>query len=416
MFIRSEGRAAWLTRGGWALFAVSTILAASLVRSEPGEGASAAVDRNDEQTTEPATPITEPVLDDPAFAASEPTPAPLTAPSAEPLPGVTDDAVAAGDVLDSSQIWDDTLDDLPPEARRNILSLRDELGSVLPSFDTPTRTASVPPTRAVSDAPRQLPPEPLPWTDPFPDGERLGDDGSLDFEGLRAVRRTIRHNLANLHTPAFRRRIALTTDVIGDETNGKEFADGSVSVLTVRDPTVGPLRPTGRSLDAAIDGAGYFRLTDGNETLHTRAGLFAVGLDRTIRFAPNPDLAVEPTLTLPPGATDPRVTADGTLLCTLVDGSESTVGRLSLDRPASPDLVTDAGPLTVRFTGEVRSGLPGDDGFGSLVPGSIEGSNVDPDEELARLAGVERLLDELGDHSLDPWDADRVAGPGVERY
>ncbi len=81
---------------------------------------------------------------------------------------------------------------------------------------------------------------------------------------------TIGNNIANSQT-------------VGFKTARTEFADlfaGAKSGLGVQVSGVtqsftgGPLNSTGRNLDLAIDGGGFFRLTDGTQTLYSRNGQF----------------------------------------------------------------------------------------------------------------------------------------------
>ncbi|GAB3671578.1 flagellar hook protein FlgE [Salinisphaera aquimarina] len=89
---------------------------------------------------------------------------------------------------------------------------------------------------------------------------------------------TIGNNIANSQT-------------VGFKTGRSEFADlyaGAKTGLGVQVSGItqsfegGPLSTTGRSLDLAIDGGGFFRLQDGNQTVYSRDGQFQQTRDGNI--------------------------------------------------------------------------------------------------------------------------------------
>jgi len=97
------------------------------------------------------------------------------------------------------------------------------------------------------------------------------------------------NNLANVNTTAYKsssvnfsallgetlQQASQPTDLIGG-TNPQQMGAG-VGVSSIsRDTTQGSIVNTGNPLDAAIEGAGYFVVSDGEGPLYTRAGAFAV--------------------------------------------------------------------------------------------------------------------------------------------
>ncbi len=96
------------------------------------------------------------------------------------------------------------------------------------------------------------------------------------------------------------------------------------------DPRPGEIQPTGRALDLALEGDGFFVLQTPAGVAYTRAGRFHRGGDGVIRYANGFALLGEegpiqvPGELLPPGA-EIRVEEDGTVLA----GGE-VVGRLLL--------------------------------------------------------------------------------------
>jgi len=92
----------------------------------------------------------------------------------------------------------------------------------------------------------------------------------------------IARNLANINVPGFRRAIAsyekfepapdaVSRDADVSKTLGTQLQD-------VRyDFQQGPVQHTGRKLDVAINGDGFFELEGSNGSLYTRSGVFFVG-------------------------------------------------------------------------------------------------------------------------------------------
>jgi len=74
------------------------------------------------------------------------------------------------------------------------------------------------------------------------------------------------NNLANVNTPAFK-----TSRVIFSETLSETLRTATGSSET--------LEMTGRTLDLAIRGEGFFVVNDGNQDLYTRVGTFGIGSD-----------------------------------------------------------------------------------------------------------------------------------------
>ncbi|RKY06949.1 MAG: hypothetical protein DRP65_11055, partial [Planctomycetota bacterium] len=103
------------------------------------------------------------------------------------------------------------------------------------------------------------------------------------------------NNLANVNTTAFKssrinfsellsqtiRKASQPTSTIGG-TNPQQMGSGvGVSGITP-DMAQGNLVKTGNPLDMAMEGEGYFVLSDGQQSVYTRAGTFAVDQDSTL--------------------------------------------------------------------------------------------------------------------------------------
>lgn len=207
------------------------------------------------------------------------------------------------------------------------------------------------------------------------------------------------NNLANMATAGFKedlvvvreRRVA-SREVPGAISFGHPVLDGLGGGIDVR-PTnfrssQGPIESTGRGLDVAIQGDGFFVVNDGEQTRYTRNGQFMVnskgelvssGGDGRWRVLDegNNRIVVDPT-----GA-DVTVTGDGTVL----QGRE-VVGVLGAVKPREMQAMRKVGEtLFDRGEAEVSAIRP------RLVSGAIEASNVDVMSGLTSMIEVTRAYE-----------------------
>ena len=97
------------------------------------------------------------------------------------------------------------------------------------------------------------------------------------------------NNLANLNTPGFKSSSVTFAELLSQTikkasgpqgqlggTNPLQMGSG-VGVATIpRNMNQGNIASTGQDLDVAIDGAGFFVLSDGSQNFYTRVGSFAI--------------------------------------------------------------------------------------------------------------------------------------------
>ena len=110
--------------------------------------------------------------------------------------------------------------------------------------------------------------------------------------GLRShqlLLEVVGNNLANVNTPSFKSSRVLFADVLSETLQPAQGASGTRGGtnpvqrgLGVKpagidvDDSQGSLEMTGRNLDLAIQGAGFFVVNDGTQDLYTRVGTFAI--------------------------------------------------------------------------------------------------------------------------------------------
>jgi flagellar basal-body rod protein FlgG len=221
----------------------------------------------------------------------------------------------------------------------------------------------------------------------------------------------ISNNLANMTTTGFKRRRAEFQDLVyqnlrrvGSNTSdsGTVVPAGAQVGLGVRTAAIyrineqGTLQQTSNSLDVAIQGNGYFQVTlPTGDTAYTRDGTF--GLSPTGEIVTSAGYQVAPGLTIPPNATSVTISATGLVQATL-DGqtTPTTVGTMQLatfPNESGLDAQGDNLFLQSAASGNVVQGNPGSPGFGTVLQGFVEGSNVNVVTEVSNLITAQRAYE-----------------------
>lgn len=212
------------------------------------------------------------------------------------------------------------------------------------------------------------------------------------------------NNLANANTTGFKRSRAEFQEMLytqerapgeGNPT-GIETGSGVRAAATQKSFTQGTLQATENPLDIAIEGNGFFRLSqDNGQPVYARAGAFKV--DNTGQVVNSDGLTLEPGITIPPDATSISITRDGTVRVVLDgDTSEIEVGRIELSRFQNAAGLRSLGRGLFEPTeasGAAQEGLPGEDGRGLLSQGYLEGSNVQVTEEMIEMIVSQRAYE-----------------------
>ena len=230
----------------------------------------------------------------------------------------------------------------------------------------------------------------------------------------------IANNLANVNTTGYKRvkihfqdaldAASIVAALSGTAQAGDATVSAGVTVAgTMRDFTQGSFQSTGRPLDFAINGDGFFkiRLDDGS-TAYTRNGVFL--LDGAGNVTTDSGELLDPPLQLPSKFSGLRIEGDGTVsvirdltdaeLAALRpeeprDGTRVTVGTLALVRFSNPAGLQSIGNSLFRETAESQApigGKPGEDGVGTVVSGWLEASNTDIATEMTGLVVAKRAF------------------------
>lgn len=214
--------------------------------------------------------------------------------------------------------------------------------------------------------------------------------------GLMREMRAVANNIANADTTGFRREGVIFAEHM--KSMGREA--GTLSMAHARgrvvDLSTAGLRQTGGDLDLGIEGEGFFMVETPQGTRLTRAGAFMTDAEGQIVNADGHPLLDdgEAPVAVPPGTRAIAVGADGTL-----SGDGEPLARIGLFTADPASLQHQGGTLF-----EATEVLPAEEG--RVRQGFLEGSNVEPVAEIARMIEVQRAY-ELGQSFLQRED-DRI--------
>jgi len=203
---------------------------------------------------------------------------------------------------------------------------------------------------------------------------------------------TIAHNLANVNTVGFKRRLsvlALQDDSTGGESATAEAeAPAGIAGNDAVDFSQGRLIHTGRSLDVALHGKGFFVLETDQGDRYTRNGIFRTNAQRQLVDAQGRTVAGQGgPLTLPPTVSPMQVeiAEDGRILAA---GAE--IGKFRVVEFEDPEALMPVGANA--FEAPAGAG-PGPATDTTVQQGFQEGSNVEAVHELVALIQVARLYE-----------------------
>jgi flagellar basal-body rod protein FlgG len=218
-------------------------------------------------------------------------------------------------------------------------------------------------------------------------------------------------NLANINTTAYKLQRPEFQDLLyqNDKRVGTNSADSGTIVPTgiqiglgvktgaiYRNTNQGTLQNTSNTLDIAIQGKGFLQITlPSGEIAYTRAGALQLSPDGTIVTADGNQ--VEPAITIPPTATAVSINQSGEVFATI----PNQVAPQNLGQFQTASFINEAGLQAVGgnmymetvASGAPVVGTPGTDGYGTILQGYLENSNVDAVTELTNLIKAQRVYE-----------------------
>jgi flagellar basal-body rod protein FlgF len=196
----------------------------------------------------------------------------------------------------------------------------------------------------------------------------------------------IANNIANISTPGYKRESVKFEELV-EQAKPSDAQQGSQTISFVRDAGItrdisgGQLEHTGASLDLALNGLGYFAIQTSGGERYTRNGHFTLNAEGTIVTESGDPLQGDGgaiTITSDDGAIS--FAADGT-----ISGKQGQIGKLRL--------VDFANPRDLQKQGDnlyATSQTPNAASNAVVSQGMLEGSNVQPVVEIARMIEVMR--------------------------
>ena len=220
----------------------------------------------------------------------------------------------------------------------------------------------------------------------------------------------IANNLANVSTTGFKKSRADFQDLLyqimkvpGSPTSADTRSPTGIQVgLGVKPAAVtkvfteGDIVQTENPLDVAIEGSGFFQveMPDGN-TAFPRAGNLKLAGDG--RLTTSDGFPIQPEIVIPEDAREVTISQTGLVSALVGDDTTSTeLGNIDL-----ADFVNEAGLIAIGrnlfretdSSGAAALGTPGSDGYGTLLQGYVENSNVNLVEEMAHMITTQRAFE-----------------------
>ena len=202
----------------------------------------------------------------------------------------------------------------------------------------------------------------------------------------------VSENLANASTPGFRSVLSTfrAVPLVGEGLPTRTFV---VDSTPGADFTPGPFQQTGRDLDVAVNGEGWIAIQgpDGKEA-YTRNGSFQVTPEGVLQTRTGLNVMGDGgPITIPPD-TEVTFAKDGTISTVPSSGQVTSViavGRLKLVNPP-PEQLERGGDGMFRLKDGTTAAA---DANVSVVPGSLEGSNVNTVEAIVSMISLARKFD-----------------------
>ena len=220
----------------------------------------------------------------------------------------------------------------------------------------------------------------------------------------------IANNLANVNTTGFKKSKLEFQDVLyrnlrkagvsaspGTQIpTSLEIGYGTRPVATTRQFAVGEMSQTGNPLDLAVEGNGFFQINMPDGTIgYTRDGSFKLSADGQITTSDG--LFMTPEITVPEDAEAIQIGFDGTVFAMVVGQTDpQELGQIELAKFINPAGLEALGHNLYSQTvasGEPITGIPGEEGLGTVGQGFLELSNVDVVAEMVNMIVAQRAYE-----------------------
>ena len=237
---------------------------------------------------------------------------------------------------------------------------------------------------------------------------------SIAATGMLAQQRNVEvvsNNLANMNTTAFMRRRTEFHDLLYQHLrrvggtssdagtivpSGVQLGLGVKLAAVYRIHEQGNLSATDNTFDMAVQGPGFFQiLLPGGGTGYTRDGTFQLNAQGQI--VTHDGFQLQPAIAIPSNAVDVTINANG-LVQAKIEGKVKMqdVGTIQLATFANPAGLEAQGDnlyMETPASGKPTTANPGTAGYGTLLQGFLETSNVNAVEEISNLISAQRAYE-----------------------
>ena len=221
----------------------------------------------------------------------------------------------------------------------------------------------------------------------------------------------VANNLANMNTSGYQRRRTEFHDLLYNQVarkdsvssragdvvpSGVQQGHGVRLASIYRIAEQGNLQSTDNAFDLAIQGRGYFQvLLPNGDVAYTRNGTFQ--LNGAGQLVTHDGFSLQPSILIPPGAIDVTINASGEVLAKQ-DGVQQlanvgTVQVTTFPNEAGLRAIGDNLFRETQASGPASAGTPDTAGYGTVLQGFVETSNVNPVEEIAALIKAQRAYE-----------------------
>ena len=245
----------------------------------------------------------------------------------------------------------------------------------------------------------------------------------------------IANNMANINTTGFKRDRANFEDLFYRQIRlpGAQDADGNITTTGVEvglgtrvsstqtNHGQGAMQVTNNPLDFAVEGLGFFQVTDpAGGFLYTRAGNFGINArNQLVLGSAQSGRVLDPAISIPPEAVNVVVTPDGQVQYrTSTDPTLQNAGQLQIATFINPDGLLKMGDNLFKQTdasGQATQLNPGQNGAGVVRQGALEASNVEPVQELIDLITTQRAF-ELNSQVVQAGDQIMQVAANLRRF
>jgi len=217
----------------------------------------------------------------------------------------------------------------------------------------------------------------------------------------------IANNLANVNTTGFKKGRVVFEDLLYQNLRqagaqatqntaipvGINLGTGVRLTATQKIFSQGSIQNTQNPLDVAIQGRGFLEvlMPDGSQS-YTRDG--SLQIDSQGQVVTTDGYVVQPPISIPPQTLSVTIGTDGTVSALVAGNTTPTqIGVIQLSDFINPAGLQPLGQNLFAETvasGAVQSDVPGNNGLGTLLQGSLEASNVNVVEELVNMIQAQR--------------------------